>query len=123
MAKAKQKAAKRTAVARGANLPKGYEAIGGFSESWKPEKAGDSIEGTVSGFRDVEVTRGKKKEASRIMEIECKDGKTRSVWHSAGLNSLFERAEEGSQVYIRFEGMGKAKRGQNAPRLYTCGIK
>ena len=105
-------------------LPKGYEAISGFGQSWPSDdtKAGDMIEGTITEFDEVDVKRGKKTTTVQNMKVETKEGQVHTLWESAGLRPLFEY-EEGTIICVIFLGMGKAKRGQNPPRLYTLGVK
>ena len=109
-------------------LPAGFKAISAGGDSWKPEKVGASITGVMTGVKQVhfpEEKKGKKvtREARdvNIYTIRTKDGDV-NVWQSAGLKALAE-VKKGKQVYIRFDGMGKAKPGQSAPRLYTVAVK
>jgi hypothetical protein len=36
---------------------------------------------------------------------------------------MFETVEAGTPVYIRFDGLGVARKGQNAPKLFTVAIQ
>ncbi len=104
-------------------LPKGFQAISGFGQSWPNDdtKKGDMIVGAIIEFDEVDVKRGKKTETVQNMKLESKEGVVYTLWESAGLRPLFDY-EEGSEVAIIFDGMGKAKAGQNAPRLYRLGV-
>jgi hypothetical protein len=79
------------------------------------------VRGTVIEFDVVEVKRGKKKVEVEVAKLETLDGPVLTLWESAGLAPIFDY-EEGVEVAIIFDGMGKAKRGQNAPRLYRIGV-
>lgn len=107
--------------AKKASLPKGFKALGGFGENWPGDlKAGAELIGELIGIDKTKQSRkGEKKPVTvRIARIETKEGKTYSVWESWGTRPLMD-LPVGSQVYIRFDGMGKAKKGQSPPRLYT----
>jgi len=110
MAKAK---AKRGSAA----IPKGYKAIGGFAQTWDQTKRPELI-GTFGQVRTVTQKSGRKTRKVRVADVTTDDG-VYAVWESAGLRGLFDNCKEGDDVYIRFTGMGKAKKGQNAPKLYT----
>lgn len=104
-------------------LPEGYTAVAGFGDSWpgtNPE-VGATLIGEIVGYDEVEVRRGRKIEETNTMRVEDEDGKVWTVWESAGLRPLFEY-EEGTHICIIFTGMGKAKKGQNAPKLYNIGV-
>lgn len=108
-------------------LPRGYKAVSGFGESWPGQDArkGAELTGTVTGFDEYKAPARKGEKRGRIVKIariESNDGKMYSVWESSGLRSLFAQ-DEGAEVYLRFEGMGKAKKGQNAPKLYTVAVR
>lgn len=114
------------------SLPKGYKALTGFGDSWpgqKPKK-GATLEGKILKFDATKQTRqekqGKKtvekKVTVKICRIQKADGSETSVWESAGMKPLFA-LKKGTSVFIRFEGMGKAKPGFNAPKLYTIAHK
>jgi len=79
------------------------------------------VQGTVIEFDTIVVQRGKKKDDVQLAKLETKDG-VFTIWESAGLRALFEY-EEGVEVAIIFDGMGRAKKGQNAPKLFRLGIK
>jgi hypothetical protein len=120
---ARKKASKKTAAKKGtqAQLPKGFTAISsGFSKSWPSEetKIGDAIEGVVTEYRDVPRPKAKGGD-TQVMSIEQEDGTTVSVWKSAVLTPFFDEDYEGVRVWIRFDGHGKKKKGQNPVKLFT----
>ena len=127
---AKKTAPKATATALPASegIPEGFEQIGGgYAPTWKPDEI-QVLHGPVTGdVRTVEMTIGRKKQERRCMEVtQKKSGVRFTVWESAALGALFDQIAvtgEGPEVYIRFEGLGKAKTGQNAPKLFTVAVK
>jgi hypothetical protein len=131
---AKAAAAKKTAKANAVALPEsetipeGFEEIGGgYSATWKPDER-KVLHGPVTGgVREVELTIGRKKQTRRCMEVTAKkSGERFTVWESAALVELFDQIKEtgeGPEVYLRFEGLGKKKPGQNPPKLFTVAIK
>ena len=127
MARAKKKAAKKTRgkAQKTAQLPSGFDAIAGFAPSWQYGEE-PLIVGKIVGFGEVEQTRkkGKKLETVevRICTIEKKDGGGMvTVWESATLKPLFDDFAEGETVAIAYQGLGVAKAGQNAPKLFAIG--
>ena len=109
-------------------IPEGFEEIGGgYAPTWKVEDF-PVLHGPVTGgVRDVEMTIGRKKQTLRCMEVtRKKSGERYTVWESAALGDLFDQiveTGEGPEVYIRYDGLGKAKPGQNPPKLFTVAIK
>ena len=131
---AKAKSAKAKADANpealpfGEAIPEGFEEIGGgYALTWRPEEQ-KTLHGRVTGdVRDVEMTVGRKKQTRRCMEVTTKkSGERFTVWNSAALNELFDQIIElgvGPEVFIRFDGYGKKKPGQNPPKLFTVALK
>lgn len=107
-------------------LPKGFTSIGGFGESWKPEKKGATLQGTMIGKRVqmVDRKRGNKtvKEPWNIYTIRSADGGEMQVGESAGLRALAS-VKKGAEVFIRFDGKRVIKRGQQPMREYTVAVK
>lgn len=123
MAKAKAKAkAKATAssLARSSgDIPKGMKAINAsFAPTWNPEQRKE-LTGTFSEPKSVELKQGKKTVERRCVEFMTHDGERYTIWESAGLKVMFDDVEPGTEVYIRFDGYGQAKPGQNPPKLFT----
>lgn len=107
---------------RATQLPKGFEAITGFGRAWPDEhtKKGDMIRGVMTEFDEFDTGKGKNKRTVRTVKVETDDGLL-TLYESSGLRALFEY-EEGTEIAVIFDGMGKAKPGQNAPRLYRLGV-
>jgi hypothetical protein len=122
MATKKKPASKRAGAA--SNLPKGFKQIDSMAASWDVEAQPELI-GIWGKVKEIEVKPTNKNDDGKrtIVNVTQDDGKTVAVWKSATLTGLFEEASEGDRVYIRYDGLGKAKKGQNAPKLFTCAIE
>jgi len=118
MARAKAKPASKKAN----GLPAGFSRVEGFAQTWDVEEM-PVLQGTWGKVRSIQVKRGKKMEDARVCDVETDEGKRYTVWDSAGLRALFDTADEGTEVYIAYEGLGTAKKGQNAPKLYTVATR
>lgn len=121
MAKAKAKAKARprgNGKASENGLPAGFKRVEGFGQNWDVE-AMPILQGTWGKIRTIDVKRGKKTEPARVCDVTTEDGKRYTVWESATLVPAFEEVSEGDEVYISFDGYGTAKKGQNAPKLFT----
>lgn len=125
----KKAPAKATALPAQEAIPEGFEQIGGgYAPTWKPEEHGKLLHGPVTGgVREVEMTIGRKKTTRRCMEVtQKKNGERFTLWESAALVELFEQIVdlgEGPELYVRFDGYGKKKPGQNPPKLFTVALK
>jgi hypothetical protein len=125
---ARKSKAPRSKAAAKITVPRGYERIAGFGESWpgKEPKPGMTLEGTITEFGEFESSqkvRGKvEKRTVQTAKIEAKDGKLYTLYESAQLRGLFEY-EAGCEVFIVFNGYGEAKRGQSAPKLFDVYIR
>ena len=135
MAKTAKKSSKKvskkasvTALPKQDAIPEGFETIGAsYAPAWKPEEL-KVLHGPVTGaVRSVELTIRKEKKTVRCMEVtRKKSGERFTVWESASLRDLFDQIVElgeGPEVYIRYDGLGKKKPGQNPPKLFTVAIK
>lgn len=127
---ARKKATKKRATTRKApvkkaaaqaQLPKGFTAIaGGFNKSWPNDETGigDAIQGVIIEYRDVPRAKSKGGD-TQVAVIEQADGTQMDVWKSAVLKPLFDEDYTDVEVWIRFDGLGKKKRGQNPAKLFT----
>lgn len=125
---AKKAPATAKALPQSADIPQGMKQIGGgYAPTWDP-KEGEAIHGpTTSEIKTVEMTIGRKKQERRCVEITDQNtGNRVTVWESAALGELFDALAEsgkGTVVYIRFDGLGKARKaGQNPPKLFSAAI-
>lgn len=124
---AKKRVTKRAApkkAAQQAALPKGFTAIeSGFGKSWPDDaKIGDAIQGVVTGYRDVDLPKSKGG-PTQIMSIEAPDGTTYSVWRSTVLEPLFDEDHTDYEVWLRFDGLAKAKGNNNPAKLFTMAVR
>jgi hypothetical protein len=122
------KGVKNSSIKVRSQLPSGFKAISKGGDSWIPKEVGDAITGTLVKVKSVHFDaemKGKKivrqERDVNVYTIHTKNGDV-GVWESAGLKAL-QDVKKKQQVYIRFDGMGRAKPGQNAPRLYTVAVK
>lgn len=125
MAKAKAKAkasSKRNArTSKQPVLPNGYKVIG-RAPNWDVDKH-PVIEGERGEIRSVTMDEGTKKEREvRTFILQDDTIGAVTVWESGMLRDLFDQTEEGDKVRIEFLGLGTAKRGQNAPKLFSCAV-
>lgn len=99
-------------------LPEGFTPVS--KVTFKFETIGDSIQGEVKSINTVKSSLTGKDQM--VMTLVTKQG-LHSVWSSAKLVELFTAVKPGDQVFIKYVGDGKAKTGQNAPKLFETGIK
>lgn len=116
------------------------ESRGGFNPIWKPAKAGEEV---LAEFVKIETVQGtgtgkKKREdfASYVLKIKevgswpitLMKSKTIPVLPTEGLlftvsgdviGSALKDAKEGEGFILRYDGLGEAKNGNNAPKLFT----
>lgn len=120
----KKTAKAKTAKASAPQLPKGFTQIGGgYADSWIPEDQ-PTLQGTVTGeVKEVEMTIGRKKTTRRCLEFFDNESQMSfTIWESAALGHFFDHVANegpGGEYFIRYDGLGKAKKGQNAPKLFT----
>lgn len=130
----KKKTAKAAAKAlpNSTDIPKGMKQLGGgYADTWKPETPGEEIQGFVTdAVKTVEFTskrkvKGKLVEETterRVFELTTGTGERYAIWESAALVELFDLVVEhgvGLEVFLRYDGLGKKKPGQNPPKLFT----
>lgn len=120
-AKAKSKSKSKS---KASTLPTGYKVIG-RAPNWNIEKnpiiAGPR--GAVSNVEFPPEKKGQKKRIVRTMIVTDAEIGPVNVWESGMLKDFFDQTEEGDDVRIEFLGYGTAKKGQNAPKLFSCGVK
>jgi hypothetical protein len=128
MAKSKAKSkAKTVSKSKKATLPSGYKVIG-RAPNWEPEKH-SVLEGVRGEAKEVEfqqpLKKGQKKAEVRTVRTVVIQDETLgavNVWESGMLKDFFDQTDDGDKVRIEYLGLGKAKPGQNAPRLFSCGV-
>ena len=83
---------------------------------WKPLNAGDTIEGVFIGVdRDVGANN------SNLYTLNVND-KPVGVWGSTVLDPKMSAVIPGDLIKIQFDGLGKAKGGHSAPKLFKVFI-
>lgn len=104
-------------------LPKGFKAITGGGDSWKPTKKGAAIQGVLSGVKTIHQEKRGKMPARDITlyTIKTKEGDV-NVWGSAGLRAL-ENVRKGKEVYIQYLGEKDVGKGKNPMRDYMVATK
>lgn len=104
-------------------VPAGYKVrvMAELPPAWDYQKS-PVLEGTVQCVQRVTLTDDRGKRVTRVAHVANKEG-VFGLWESATLAPLFDSLEEGNDVFVRFEGLGEAKPGRNAPKLFTGAIK
>lgn len=109
-------------------VPRGMRVLeGGYAQQWDVD-AMAVLEGEVRSVpKSVTLNKGTKKEAERLcVEVHAKDGGRYTLWESAALTNLFERLgvekDLPLQIWVAYRGLGVAKKGQNAPKLFDVAI-
>ena len=87
-----------------------------FEDTWMPKEEGDSIEGVL-----VEIKENVGVNKSKLYKVQTDDGLI-SVWGSTILDSRLEQVPVGAKIKIVYQGLGKAKAGRNAPKLFKVYI-
>jgi len=83
---------------------------------WKYEKDGDFIEGfLVSKKSDVGPNNAK------LYGLQTVDG-IKNVWGSTILDSRMDFVDIGEKIKITFKGLGPAKAGHNAPKIFKVEV-
>ncbi len=94
--------------------PKKSEWTENTGNTWKPEKKDDEMVGILA---DIQNDVGRN--ASMLYTIQ--DAKTKEnigVWGSTILDARMKGISIGMEVRIVYKGLGDAKPGQNAPKLW-----
>jgi len=102
-------------------LPSGFKVIG-RAPNWDFEK-NPIVVGTRGAEHEVVMDKGTKKERTIrnfILQEETLGAVT--IWESSMLKQMFDETEEDQRIRIEFLGYGEAKKGQNAPKLFSCAV-
>ena len=83
---------------------------------WTYEKEGDFIEGILVGKED-EVGENK----SWMYDIETPEG-VKNVWGSVILDTRMAFVKIGDKIKITYKGLGEAKAGRNAPKIFKVEV-
>lgn len=94
--------------------------IMGFQEVdpnyWKPEKENDNITGTL-----LKVQEDVGSNNSKLYTFEV-EGKPINVWGSVILDQKMVGVQVGDLTRITFKGLGEAKGGHNAPKIFKVEV-
>jgi len=85
-------------------------------EYWIYEKDGDFVEGVLLNKVDKVG-----KNESWLYSIETPEG-VKSVWGSVVLDGKMALTKVGDKIKITYNGLGEAKSGRNAPKLFKVEI-
>lgn len=86
-------------------------------KTWEYEKDGDFIEGVLI---DKKFSLGKNN--SSLYTLETEPGDFTLVWGSAILDERMTLVKIGEQIKITYKGLGEAKTGQNAPKIFKVEV-
>jgi hypothetical protein len=121
-AKAKAKAKSKSKAKTQHTLPNGYKVIG-RAPNWDPEK-NPVLEGERGETQEVTFDKGTKKERTqRLCIVQDDTLGAVTLWESSTLRDFFDQTEKGDHIRVEFLGYGDAKKGQNAPKLFSTGVK
>ncbi len=116
----------------GNGMPGGFRKVdthlAGF---WKPEIAGQSVQGLVGEAIEVQGVDGKVNTFYSLTlttndggPVVGKDGKKIEIGQGMMIGVggkmllIFLRGREGKEVYLTYTGLGPKKPGQNAPKMF-----
>lgn len=85
--------------------------------TWEDYKEEDSIEGVL-----IEKKSGLGKNNSSLYTLEVSPGSFTLVWGSAILDERMSLAKVGDKLKITYKGLGEAKQGQNAPKIFKVEV-
>lgn len=98
-----------------------FEVQSDFPDAFRFEAFGDSIVGTISKLRRANFPDGTVPE----LWIDIDDGTTRSVlasWRNLQAQLARLRPSVGDRIAIVYIGIGQAKPGKSAPRLFDVDV-
>lgn len=104
-------------------LPKGFKSITGLSESWKPKKKGERLEGALRNVRTIKIPKKGKEPARdwRVYVIATEHGDV-EIGESAALRGL-ATVRKGSRVCIVYLGKRKIPGRPQPMRDFMVGVK
>lgn len=124
--------AKKTAKANGKKtgaLPKGFAPARTRLDGFFEREEGNSVQGILRGSFEVTGRFGVK----RVFRIELTEGETQIAdgemvgkgavvgLDETGYTKVLSELEEGSIVFVRYDGLGEATTGRQAPHVFTVG--
>lgn len=106
------------------DIPEGFEEVSTtIPEAWKPEEPGDELIGTWLKEETLELRQGRGTREQRVGTVLTPEGERRSVYCSAFLTPLFDEVRVDDEIWIRYDGLGEASGGKQAPKLFTTARK
>lgn len=104
-------------------LPAGFEKVsdGKLADEWDYEKEPE-LQGRVVRKKIVDCIQQGKPAKAPMMLIDRGD-KELCVWESASLRDLFESADSGDEVYIKYLGITEMDEGRNDMKTFYTAIK
>ncbi|KXA96650.1 hypothetical protein AKJ39_04320 [candidate division MSBL1 archaeon SCGC-AAA259J03] len=79
--------------------------------TWRPEEVGDQLLG--------EVTRTGRGPNGRLLEVRTPEGEKYVLWERIALKDLFDRAEAGDRIGVRFLGVEESSSGRSYHNFRT----
>jgi len=109
--------------AKRVEVPQGYavKVTAELPESWDFVKF-PVLEGTVQAVQSVKITDKDGVRHTRVAHVANARG-IFGLWESATLLPLFDALKDGMDIFVRFEGLGEAKPGRSAAKLFTAAIR
>ena len=86
-------------------------------KTWEYENDGELIEGVLI---DKKFSLGKNN--SSLYTLETQPGEFTLVWGSAILDERMTLVKVGDKIKITYKGLGEAKAGQNAPKIFKVEV-
>ena len=92
----------------------GYKEVG---KEWEYSESGDFIEGA---YLEIETEVGPNK--SNLYKLSIGPGEVLSVWGTTILDQRMRNVTIGDKIKITYLGLGCAKTGQHAPKLFKVEV-
>ena len=77
------------------------------ASTWKPEKGGETVSGTIVSIRKVKTKYGD----AEIIGIDQENGEAIDVWVKAGLEKYMHAIRKSTSIRIRYKGTIKLENG------------
>ena len=119
---------------RSTNIPAGFKEVdNSLSGFWKPSLEGQALQGIVGHMIEARNKQNENGKPNRFFAIRLTastqivdtadksiDGEEGDLVGVGGAVLVSFLADQiGKEVYLVYKGLGRAKRGQNAPKLYA----
>lgn len=96
-------------------LPEGFEDVSSSYNKLPPWdfKKHSRLVGTVQRIEEAHTKTRFGERDTQVAEVITEDGEEVALWHSAGLNGLFDVMEPGSKIHVTYLGMKALGDGRN----------